>query len=78
MSAPDYSELEERIINALSLAFQYGQTDGDHHKAWVIDQMVRALHGLDEGNDFNDAYGEWVADYEGDDGEYTWDTGVAP
>ena len=28
---------------ALEIAVRYGQIDGDHHKAWVIDQMVRAL-----------------------------------
>lgn len=30
---------------ALDLAFNYGQIDGDHHKLWTIDQMVRALTG---------------------------------
>ncbi len=28
---------------ALEIAKGFGQTDGDHHKAWVIDQIVRAL-----------------------------------
>ena len=28
---------------ALEIAKDFGQTDGDHHKAWAIDQMVRAL-----------------------------------
>ena len=23
----------------------YGQIDGDHHKAWVLDQIARILHG---------------------------------
>ncbi len=30
---------------ALEMAIRYGGTDGAHHKAWVIDQMVRALTG---------------------------------
>jgi len=34
---------EQRIALALAIAYDYGQVDGDHHKAWVIDQMVRAL-----------------------------------
>ena len=60
--------MEERIKMALGLAVQYGQIDGDHHKAWVIDQMVRALTGCPEitktatdhrGEEFNyDALGE--------------------
>lgn len=33
----------ERIAKALNIASDNGQTDGAHHKAWVIDQMVRAL-----------------------------------
>ena len=24
---------------------RYGQIDGDHHKAWVLDQMARVVHG---------------------------------
>lgn len=31
------------VSKALAVAMQYGSIDGDHHKAWVIDQMVRAL-----------------------------------
>ena len=37
--------MTDRIKDALHYAERYGQTDGDHHKAWVIDQMVRALTG---------------------------------
>ena len=34
-----------RTKKALAIALRYGGIDGDHHKAWVIDQMVRALTG---------------------------------
>ena len=34
---------ERRIANALEIAFRWSQIDGEHHKAWAIDQMVRAL-----------------------------------
>ena len=34
-----------RINEALQIARNYGGIDGAHHKAWVIDQMVRALTG---------------------------------
>lgn len=34
-----------RIARALDLARRYGGIDGDHHKTWVIDQMVRVLTG---------------------------------
>ena len=58
-----------RIEAALEYAYQYGQIDGGHHKAWVIDQMVKALLGK--------KYEAWIKDYE-DDGEYEWDKGIAP
>ena len=30
---------------ALYLIASYGQTDGGHHKQWVLDQVARVLHG---------------------------------
>lgn len=30
---------------ALYFIGSYGQIDGDHHKAWVLDQIVRVLKG---------------------------------
>ena len=65
--------LEDNIAEALEIAFNYAQIDGGHHKAWVIDQMVRSLLGND--------YEGWITTYEsGEDGPhtYTWDTGIAP
>jgi hypothetical protein len=57
----------------LALATRYGQIDGDHHKTWVIDQMVRAVTGND--------YQEFVRQYcHGEDGPqtYSWGVGIAP
>jgi hypothetical protein len=67
--------LSIRIALALECAQNYGQIDGDHHKMWVIDQMVRVLNGS------NEQYEQWVKEAnDGDDGPdtYSWDTGVAP
>jgi len=64
---------EERIEKAIELAVQYGGFDGVHHKAWVIDQMVRILAG--------DDYDQLVTDAkDGEDGPetYDWDEGIAP
>jgi hypothetical protein len=36
---------DDRIKEALDVMVRYGGTDGDHHKAWVIDQAVRCLTG---------------------------------
>ena len=37
--------MQKAINQALKIAYQNGQSDGGHHKMWVIDQMVRALTG---------------------------------
>ena len=67
-------EKDKEIEKALEIAFQYGQIDGDHHKTWVIDQMVRFLTG--------DKYNEFVKEYETDEEtgekEWTWKNGIAP
>lgn len=67
--------LEERISDALNIAWRCGQIDGSHHKMWVIDQMVRILCGS-EGK-----YKDWVEAYEtplAEDEYYEWDMGIAP
>lgn len=64
---------KDRIAKALDLAIRYGGIDGDHHKAWVIDQMVRALTGDDYELVIKNACA-------GDVGPetYEWNTGIPP
>jgi hypothetical protein len=67
--------MEERIKTALDIAWSYAQIDGDWHKMWVIDQMVRVLCGD------NESYEKWVAAYEApitEDDYYVWNCGIAP
>lgn len=69
----DNGDTNERIRMALQVAREYGLIDGEHHKAWVIDQMVRALLGPE--------YSKWVAGTrDGEEGPFTyeWDMGIAP
>jgi hypothetical protein len=54
---------KEKIKAAIELGIRYGQTDGAHHKTWVIDQMIRILAGVD---------------YEKLIEESNWYTGIAP
>lgn len=64
---------EPKVTQALFLIDRYGGIDGDHHKQWVLDQVVRVLAG--------DKYEHWVRLHcEGEDGPetYSWDTGIAP
>jgi hypothetical protein len=39
---------KERADKALELIVRYGGIDGDHHKAWVLDQVCRILTGCQE------------------------------
>lgn len=62
-----------RIDDAIKLALECGQTDGAHHKMWVIDQIVRILAG--------DNYESLIrARCDGEDGPdtYAWDVGTPP
>jgi len=62
----NYSSMEQRVMDALAVASDYGHIDGAHHKSWVIDQMVRALLG--------DEYDGWIGAFMSP----LWDEGVAP
>ena len=61
---------EKRIDKALDIAYDYGSAEGDHHRAWVIDQMVRALCPND------DEYMKFRARLSMD--LIWWDEGIAP
>lgn len=72
-SSDSLNDLSEKITKAIEIAVRYGGTDGAHHKAWVIDQMVRDLSG--------ENYKQLVeAAKAGEDGPetYEWDEGIAP
>lgn len=64
---------EERIEKAIEIAIKYGGIHGDHHKSWVIDQMVRILSGKKYKKIVKDACS-------GEDGSntYYWNLGIAP
>lgn len=60
---------DERIAKAVNLADSYGNIDGDHHKMWVIDQMLRALLSAKD-------YEELIAARTADG--YSWSEGIPP
>jgi len=63
---------DSRHIEALDLIWTLGGIDGDHHKQWLIDQLVRVLA---------ENYEDWVIKFkDGEDGPdtYDWDEGIAP
>lgn len=72
---PSIDKALQSINQAIDIAVRYGGIDGSHHKAWVIDQMVRALAWSP------DQYEQIVAEAKsGEDGPetYSWDVGIAP
>ncbi len=67
------NEYEKIIEETLEIAFRWTGFDGDHHKQWTIDQMVRKLTG--------NKYEEWIKEWcDGEHGPntYEWDEGIAP
>lgn len=56
----------ERLVFFL---MDYGGIDGEHHKQWALDQILRKLTG--------DRYTEIVTLYE-QGGLFEWDVGIAP
>lgn len=74
----DYPESVYKLTEIEKLIYSYGQIDGDHHKTWVLDQIMRIIKG--------DKYDGWVDNYEHtdnqgkscDEREYTWEVGIAP
>lgn len=63
---------DTRIARALDYAVQFGNTDGEHHKMWVIDQMVRALTNCPmlEGRTIDCNGTPYTYQYQGESPEY--------
>lgn len=75
--------MENRVLKALDIACKSAGVDGEHHKQWVIDQMIRALTNCPmiqrkalnaQGKQYDylaqgesDEYMEWVANFEDGD-----------
>lgn len=70
-------ELEQRIENAIEFAIRYGETDGSHHKMFVIDQMIRRLCGSQDGEE-TEKYKAIIKAATADPDYPEWDTGIAP
>jgi hypothetical protein len=64
-AAVERDQWEVKFNFALDYARRYGTIDGDHHKMWVIDQMVRSLLG-------SIGYAEWRKE------NPEWSEGIAP
>lgn len=62
-------QLEDNTKKAIRLAISSVETDGDHHKAWTIDQILQTLAG--------EEYSNIVKKFEEENG-VEWDYGVAP
>lgn len=67
------TDLQQKINGAIDMVVRYGGIDGDHHKSWVLDQVVRVLAGDDYERIVREAC-------DGEDGPdtYEWDVGIAP
>jgi hypothetical protein len=62
----------DRIEKAIAIACGHGYIDGDHHKAWAIDQMLRALMTKER-------YEEFVRTFNEEEGPgFEWSEGMPP
>lgn len=68
LAIPAPISARDAIASALYVADHFGGHKDARHKAWVIDQMVRALCGSD--------YDYWRAAFEADGA--VWDEGTTP
>jgi len=64
---------EKDIEAAIEVAVRFGGIGGDHHKAWVIDQMVRILAGENY-----EALVKEACDGEDGPDTFTWEIGIPP
>ena len=67
---PNIDTLTEKVRESVETILSYGGIEGDHHRAWTIDQTLFAILGEEE-------YKKVIEQYE-DGGEYEWDVGIAP
>lgn len=65
------AKLQARVGKAVRLIERFGSFDGEHHKQWVLDQVLRALLGAK-------GYRAWVVDMNADTDYSPWDEGIAP
>lgn len=61
-------QAKAKIADALDRIDRSGGVDGEHHKQWALDQVVRILAGK--------GYAQWVAKRVADG--YAWSEGIAP
>jgi hypothetical protein len=64
----DFDGLALKVQKAIDMAMKHGGHDGEVHKAWCIDQMVRILT--------EERYEEIVK--KAKEGGWDWDEGIAP
>ena len=73
----EHEKLQTVIDTAIALAIRHGGHDGVHHKAWVIDQVLRILAGNDYQRIITEslvgADGPSMSKYD-DEGDPTWNT----
>jgi hypothetical protein len=62
-------ETKQKVDEAIEMILNNGSIDGGHHKMWLLDQILRML--------LEDEYDAVIKRFE-NDGEFYWDTGIAP
>ncbi len=73
METTTIQDLQKKIEEAIQLASESMAYDGEHHKVWYIDQIVRVLAG----DKYDEVVKESKKDENGEDA-HRWDEGIQP
>lgn len=71
---PHPADPHEAINKVVKLASDGLWCDGDHHKQWYLEQILRVLFG----EHYDQAVAAMTADEDGNPNTYNWEPGVAP
>lgn len=71
----DYPAFLEGVLNiAIQFILDNAFVEGENHRVWVIDQVLRILSG----DNYEKIVKKWEVEHEGEDWDEEWDVGVAP
>lgn len=76
--AGDEHALRDRMAAAVNLIIEANGVDGGHHKEWYLDQVLRALVGIEQYKKFVEWYGKQGDEYDGETYFSEWEAGIAP
>jgi hypothetical protein len=60
----------EQVQKVIKITLQYGMIDGEHHKQWLLDQILRIC--------LEEFYDKEIEKFNADKNYKEWDVGIPP